>query len=146
MRTEQPKLYIKRLVETAKIPTRASLGSAGCDLYANEKKTILPLKNDLVATGISMKIPDGYYGRIAPRSGFSVKTGLLINAGVIDSDYRGEVKILFQNTKDYPIHIQVGERVAQLVLEKILLADIEEVADLDKTERGFNGFGSSGSY
>ena len=91
-----------------------------------------------------MKIPYGYYGRIAPRSGYSVKTGLMVNAGVIDSDYRGEVKILFQNTTNHPMDVQKGERVAQLILEKILLADIEEIDDLDQTERGEKGFGSSG--
>ena len=105
----------------------------------------MPHCNNLVPTGISMVIPTGYYGRVAPRSGVSVKTGLIVNAGVIDSDYRGEIKIVFQNPTEKYVDIKAGEKVAQLVIEKIALLDVKEVHSLDDTTRGSNGFGSTGN-
>ena len=144
------KLFVKRLVPDAILPTRGSKYAAGLDLYASETVCIptssLDESGRLVSTGISMVIPNGYYGRIAPRSGMSVKYGLVINAGVIDSDYRGEIKILFNNfTKsDVDVVIQWGDKVAQIIIEKIALLDVVDVDDLEDTERGSNGFGSTG--
>ena len=142
---EVNKLYVKLLTETATLPTRGSKYAAGLDLYASQTVSIMPFANNLVSTGISVTIPHGYYGRIAPRSGVSVKTGLIVNAGVIDSDYRGEIKILFQNpTREYK-DIKAGDKVAQLIIEKIALLEVEEVDSLEHTERGMNGFGSTGN-
>ena len=138
-------LFVKRLTETAKLPTRGSAEAAGLDLYADASVSVMPHCNNLVPTGISMVIPTGYYGRVAPRSGVSVKTGLIVNAGVIDSDYRGEIKIVFQNPTEKYVDIKAGEKVAQLVIEKIALLDVKEVHSLDDTTRGSNGFGSTGN-
>ncbi len=143
---EPSKLFVKRLSPTANLPIRGSKYAAGLDLFANETKTIQPNSSALISTGIGMVIPHGYYGRIAPRSGFSVKTGLMVNAGVIDSDYRGEVKILFANPTADSVQVNAGEKVAQIVVERIALLDVEEVENLDETERGANGFGSTGTF
>ena len=140
------KLFVKRLHENAVLPTRGSREAAGLDLYALQDTNIMPFSNNLVSTGISVMIPYGYYGRIAPRSGVSVKTGLLVNAGVIDSDYRGEIKILFQNPTNEHKEVKKGDRVAQLIIEKIALLDVQEVVMLSDTERGSNGFGSTDIY
>ena len=140
-------LFIKKLYSNSIIPTKGSSEAAGYDLYARIdglNNIIEPHSSLLVSTGVAMKIPFGYYGRIAPRSGFSVKTELIINAGVIDSDYRGEVKILFQNFTDKYISINNGDKVAQIIIEKIAHCDVLEVQDLDDTARGTNGFGSTG--
>ena len=141
-------LYIKKLYPNSIIPTKGSIDAAGYDLYTHfdTLNTIIdPHSSVLVSTGVAMKIPYGYYGRIAPRSGFSVRTGLIVNAGVIDSDYRGEVKILFQNHSDKYIAINNGEKVAQIIIEKIAHCNVVEVEDLDNTARGSNGFGSTDS-
>ena len=137
-------LLVKRLTKTATLPTRGSVQAAGLDLYADASVSIMPHCGNLVPTGISVVIPEGYYGRIAPRSGVSVKTGLIVNAGVIDSDYRGEIKIVFQNPTDKFVDLKAGEKVAQLIIEKIAILDVKEVESLDNTERGSNGFGSTG--
>jgi dUTP pyrophosphatase len=141
------KLLVKRLNADAILPTRGSRYAAGLDLYASETTCIatqcLNESGGLVSTGISMVIPHGYYGRIAPRSGFSVKYGLVINAGVIDSDYRGEIKILFNNFTKSNVVINKGDKIAQIIIEKISLLDVEEVDDLEDTERGDKGFGST---
>jgi dUTP pyrophosphatase len=141
---EPSQLFVKRLSPTANLPVRGSKYAAGLDLFADETKTIQAGSSGLISTGISMVIPHGYYGRIAPRSGFSVKTGLMVNAGVIDSDYRGEVKILFANPTINSVQVNSGEKVAQIVVERIALLDVEEVESLEESERGANGFGSTG--
>jgi dUTP pyrophosphatase len=139
------KLFVKRIIPESVLPTRGSKYAAGLDLYASETVCIETGSFDcLVSTGISMVIPHGYYGRIAPRSGFSVKYGLILNAGVIDSDYRGEIKILFNNFTKMDVVIQKGDKIAQIIIEKIALLDVEEVEHLDDTERGDKGFGSTG--
>jgi dUTP pyrophosphatase len=137
-------LYVKRLHDDAILPTRGTAHAAGLDLYALEECEVPPAGGVLVPTGLSLCIPEGLYGRIAPRSGFSVSTGLVVNAGVIDSDYRGEVKILFHNFTERPVKIFKGNRVAQLILEKIALLQVTEVLDLTQTDRGHGGFGSTG--
>jgi dUTP pyrophosphatase len=144
---EPTKLYVNRLSNTAKLPTRGSPSAAGLDLCADRAFTIKPMGIQLVTTGLTMVIPEGYYGRIAPRSGMSVKTGLIVNAGVIDSDYRGHVKVLFQNHTNNDVQINEGDKVAQIIIEKIALLEVEEVEELEELEntvRGTNGFGSTG--
>jgi dUTP pyrophosphatase len=133
-----------RLSEAAMLPTRGSVDAAGLDLYAVQECTIAPHSNALVGTGIAVEIPPGYYGRVAPRSGLSFKTSLIVNAGVIDADYRGEIKVVFNNFTDNEVKLFRGDRVAQLILERIGMFDVEDVTDLSTSERGENGFGSTG--
>ena len=142
---QQQTLRVKKLHPAARIPTRGSVSAAGLDLYALEEAVVLPQSSLLMPTGLSLEIPEGLYGRIAPRSGFSLHTGLVVNAGVIDSDYRGEVKIMFFNYLDHAVKLHQGMKVAQLILEKIAILPVEEVTDhLTETARGVGGFGSTG--
>ena len=141
-------LFVKRLSPQAKLPTKGSEGAAGYDLYATEYKRIAAHNHGLVGTGISMAIPYGYYGRIAARSGLSVKTGLMVNAGVIDSDYRGEIKVLFNNPTALDVEIQPGDKMAQIIMELIGDFDVEEITGKDElpaSDRGEKGFGSTGN-
>lgn len=125
-------------------PTRGSELSAGYDLYSYENGTVEPNSTKLFDTGISFRVPHGTYGRIAPRSGVS-KKGILINAGVIDEDYSGPVKIMVHNLSMSEYYdIKKGERIAQLILEQILTPEINIVETLEETVRGTNGFGSTG--
>ncbi|KAI0980200.1 hypothetical protein GJ496_008512 [Pomphorhynchus laevis] len=128
----------------ASAPVRGSCKSAGLDLSSVERVIILAGQRALIDTGICVAIPDGYYGRIAPRSGLAVKHGIDIGAGVIDSDYRGQIKILLFNHGDTDYIVDVGSRIAQLICEKIAIPELLEVSSLDDTSRGSKGFGSSG--
>jgi dUTP pyrophosphatase len=132
----------------AYVPTRQSKSAAGFDLYSSENTVVLSKERKLVNTDCIIKIPDGYYGRIAPRSGLAVKKCIDIGAGVIDSDYRGVVKILIINNGENAFHICKGDRIAQLVVEKIYTGEIEiiysEEHEMEETERGSGGFGSTG--
>lgn len=98
----------------------------------------------MVSSGISIAVPEGHYGRMAPRSGLAVKKFIDIGAGVIDCDYRGEIMILMFNFSNEDFEVKKGERVAQLIIEKISLPDVVQVENLDDTERGEGGFGSTG--
>ena len=124
-------------------PTRGSAGAAGYDLYANEDVTIGETEFTPVNTGVSVAIPPGYYGRIAPRSGLAAKHGIIIGGGVIDEDYRGELKVLIASITGFH-DVRKGERIAQLILEKITTPELEIVDSLDDTDRGSDGFGSTG--
>jgi dUTP pyrophosphatase len=135
---------VLRMVPEARLPTRGSEKAAGYDLYAAEDMTIKANGRGLVSTGIAMTIPDGYYGRIAPRSGLAVKHGLDVGAGVIDSDYSSCVKVLLFNHGEDDFKIDVGHRIAQLIIVKIVNPSIEEVQELVQTVRGSGGFGSTG--
>lgn len=134
-----------KLSESAKCPKRGTENSAGYDLYSTEAILIEPFSRNLVGTGIAIAIPSGYYGRIAPRSGLSVK-GIDIGAGVIDIDYRGEVKVLMINNSKQSFIVNAGDRIAQLLIEKITHPDFIEVdrENISDTSRGGNGFGSTG--
>lgn len=135
-----------RLKPQAKQPTRANKSDAGADLFALESTMIQPLERKMVATGIRLEIPEGYYGRIAPRSGLAVKSGIDVLAGVVDSGYRGEINVVLYNTdKSNTFFIEAGDRIAQLIIEKHYNLEFVEVAgDLSETTRGEGGFGSSG--
>ena len=112
-------MKIKLLATNAKAPVRANDCAAGYDLFSLYNYTLYPHQRLLVQTGIAMEIPDGYYGRIAPRSGWALKYGRDTLAGVIDSDYRGEVGVILYNTdKEIPFNIKMGDRIAQIVFEK----------------------------
>lgn len=142
---DQLKVYLRS--EKATTPTKGSALAAGYDLYASEDAVIPAQGQGLVATDISIIVPIGTYGRVAPRSGLAVKHGISTGAGVIDADYRGEVKIVLFNHSSKDFEIKSGDRIAQLVLEKIINADIVEITkeELDTTERGEGGFGSTGT-
>ena len=137
-------IKVKKLNELAKIPTRANKTDAGADLYSVDDISIGSHERVLVHTGISLEIPENHYGRIAPRSGLALKNGIDVLAGVIDSSYRGEIGVILYNTGDVPFEINKGDRIAQLIIEAYYSFDFIEVNDLDKTERGSGGFGSTG--
>ena len=141
-----PKLRIKKLIADAHLPVKGSEHAAGYDLMAVADTSIPAKGKGLVSTGIAMAIPIGNYGRIAPRSGLAAKNFIDVGAGVIDADYRGEVKVLLFNFADSDFAVKAGDRVAQLIIEKYTRTEIEEVTegDLDSTERGEGGFGSTG--
>jgi dUTP pyrophosphatase len=152
---------VKRLSETAKIPKRGSQHAAGYDLYADENTFVPAMQcemtyvnglqqykvyagSKLVSTNIAISIPHGYYARGASRSGLAVKNSIEVGAGVIDSDYRGEVKVLLRNHGASSFEIKQGDRIAQLIIEKIITPDPMEVEELSDTLRGAGGFGSTG--
>lgn len=138
------RLEFMRLHAGAKLPTRGSLYSAGLDLYAIESLSIPAHARASVRTGLAVSIPRGFYGRVAPRSGLAVRHGLDVLAGVIDSDYRGEIICALINHGDEAIEIEAGTRVAQLIIEAIATPQPVWSEDLSETERGAGGFGSTG--
>ena len=140
-------LPIKRLDPTVELPTYAYVGDAGLDLRANEDVVLNPFERRLIPTGLAIAIPDGYAGFVQPRSGLALKRGLSManTPGLIDAHYRGELKVCAVNLdSSEPIHIEKGERVAQLVIQKVPVVNLVEVDELDETDRGAGGFGSSG--
>ncbi|PNW71917.1 hypothetical protein CHLRE_16g667850v5 [Chlamydomonas reinhardtii] len=140
----EEKLLVKKLNDKATLPKRGSAGAAGYDL-ASAEDTVIPAKGKgIVKTGLSIRCPKGTYGRVAPRSGLAVKNFIDTGAGVVDEDYRGEVGVVLFNHSDVDFVVKVGDRVAQLVLERIATPDVEEVEELDATDRGANGYGSTG--
>ena len=140
-------VMIKRLDKSIELPSYAYTGDAGLDLRASESVTIEPLKRVLIPTGLAIAIPEGYAGFVQPRSGLALKLGLSIanTPGLIDSHYRGELKVCAVNLDNSrPIHIERGERIAQLVIQRVPVVQLLEVDELDQTDRGAGGFGSSG--
>jgi dUTP pyrophosphatase len=138
------RLEFMRLHADAKLPTRGSPHSAGLDLYSVEALTIPAHARAGVRTGLAVSIPRGFYGRVAPRSGLAIRHGLDVLAGVIDSDYRGEIICALINHGDEPLHIEAGERCAQLIIESIAMLEPAWSENLSETERGQGGFGSTG--
>lgn len=129
------------------MPHRAHRGDAGADLYAAENVTLAPGERALVGTGIALALPVGTVGLVHPRSGLAAKQGLSIvnTPGTIDADYRGEIKVCLVNLDPAtPIEITRGMRIAQLVIQKVELAEFVEVSELDETVRGDGGYGSTG--
>jgi dUTP pyrophosphatase len=150
-----------KLVKGAREPFQANDSDAGYDLFSTEYVTIEPFQRALVGTGITVEIPEGFYGRIAPRSGLAFKKGIDVMAGVIDSGYRGEIKILLINLNfegynltpdtfeamfgsNNKLDIKPGDRIAQLIIEKCHQGQWTEMTTLNNSERGQGGFGSSG--
>lgn len=129
------------------LPAYATPGAAGMDVVSAEDVTIQPGQRHPVATGFRVAIPEGYEIQVRPRSGLALKHGITVpnTPGTIDSDYRGELKVLLINHGSEPFEVVRGERVAQLVPAAVTLASFEEVDDLDDTERGAGGFGSTGT-
>ena len=138
------RLHFKRLHPEARLPTRGSARAAGLDLYAVEHLTIEPGGRAAVRTGIAVAVPPGFYGRVAPRSGLAVRHGIDVLAGVIDSDYRGEILCALVNHGREPFEIEPGARIAQLVVEAIATPEPAWAEDLEETDRGAGGFGSTG--
>ncbi|CAN6463324.1 unnamed protein product [Victoria cruziana] len=139
-----PSLRVKKLSPNAVLPARGSSLAAGYDL-SSAVETIVPARGKaLVATDLSIAIPEGTYARIAPRSGLAWKHSIDVGAGVIDADYRGPVGVILFNHSDSDFQVNTGDRIAQLILEKIVTPDVCEVEDLDSTARGVGGFGSTG--
>lgn len=137
-------LKIKKFVEDASVPFKAHADDAGYDLASVEAVAIPPGEWKLVSTGLGITVPEGTYGRIAPRSGVSTK-GIVINAGVIDRGYTGVVKCLMINLGKIPYEINKGDRICQLILEKIVCNCVIDVVDeLNISDRKDGGFGSSG--
>lgn len=140
-------LPIKRLDPSVELPSYAYSGDAGLDLRANEDVTLAPYERKLVSTGLAIAIPEGYAGFLQPRSGMALKRGLSLanTPGLIDAHYRGELKVIAVNLDAHKsIHIERGERIAQLVIQKVPVVNLVEVDELDETDRGAGGFGSSG--
>lgn len=135
---------IKRLEEDAQLPKYGRPGDAGMDVHAYESAILKPGERRILRTGIALAIPEGTVGLIWDRSGMAANHGIKTMAGVLDHTYRGELKIVLLNTHDEPHEIRKGDRVAQLLVQPIHTASIEEVSDLDETIRGDGRFGSSG--
>jgi dUTP pyrophosphatase len=138
------KLSIKRLSPDAVLPKYQTSGSAGFDLHAVDNYVLMPGETILIGTGLAFEFEQGYELQIRPRSGLSSKSKLRVLLGTIDSDYRGEVKVIIENIGHMVSIIDKGDRVAQAVLAPIVQAEIVEVEELGETERGSGGFGHSG--
>lgn len=138
------KLRVMMLSDKATKPTRGSSKAAGYDLSSAEDIVIPARGRGVVKTDLSIAIPEGTYARIAPRSGLAVKKGIDTGAGVIDEDYRGPVGVVLFNNSDDEFPVKQGDRIAQMILERILTPDVECVDSLDETARGANGYGSTG--
>jgi dUTP pyrophosphatase len=137
-------LGFKKLDERALLPSRGSALAAGLDLCSIEDLTIEPKQRQLARTGLAVAIPEGYYGRIAPRSGLALRTGLDVLSGVIDADYRGEIGCLLYNTGDETINLPAQSKICQLIIEKIITPEPVWANEIDETDRGSGGFGSTG--
>lgn len=144
----QIQVSIKRLDPSVELPSYAYTGDAGLDLRANETVDIPPFERVLIPTGLAIALPEGYAGFVQPRSGMALKRGLSIanTPGLIDAHYRGELKVIAINLDAHEaIHIERGERIAQLVIQEVPTVQLVEVDELDETDRGAGGFGSSGA-
>jgi dUTP pyrophosphatase len=147
--TDPIRIEIKRLPNGGglPLPAYATAGAAGMDVVAAEGLRLAPGARHAVATGFAIAIPEGYEVQVRPRSGLALKHGVtcLNTPGTIDHDYRGEVKVILANLGDEPFEIARGDRIAQLVPAPVQRATLDEVEELDDTERGSGGFGSTGT-
>ena len=154
-------LKVKRLTETARLPEKAFPTEAGYDVFADESVTIHNGETVAVSTGIALEIPDGYYGRLKARSGLTLNSALRVQEGTIDSSYRGEVKIiaeikpfasweaeeiLYHTQPSYAFTIEKGMKLAQLIIQPVPQFEIVEADELSESDRGANGFGSTGVW
>ena len=147
MSSDRLVLPIKRLDSEVVLPSYAYEGDAGLDLRANVDIDIAPFERKLIPTGLAVAIPEGFAGFVQPRSGLALKSGLSManTPGLIDAHYRGELKVIAVNLDaNEAIHISKGERIAQLVIQRVPVVSLMEVDELDETDRGTGGFGSSG--
>jgi dUTP pyrophosphatase len=137
-------LRFKQLDPRAVLPQRGSVLAAGLDVCGIEDVEIEPRQRVMARTGLAVAIPPGFYGRVAPRSGLAAKSGLDVLAGVIDSDYRGEICVVLYNTGDETIRLPAGSKICQLIIEQIITPEGAWATDLEETARGAGGFGSTG--
>lgn len=137
-------LYFKKMSDRATTPSRGSELAAGYDLYSAENVVIPKQGKALVKTDIAIALPEGCYGRVAPRSSLSWKHHIDVGAGVIDRDYRGNVGVVLFNLSQQDYKVQQGDRIAQLIVERISISPLVEVEELDDTARGTAGYGSTG--
>jgi deoxyuridine 5'-triphosphate nucleotidohydrolase len=139
-------MFVKKLSDKARTPTRGSDGAAGLDLFAAGGFTIPPMGRQLIPTDLSVSLPMGTYAHILPRSGLAWKHGIHVGAGVVDCDYRGNVSVLLFNLSSEPFEVNEGDRIAQMVIKPCVMIPVQETTeDLATTARGANGFGSTGS-
>jgi len=139
-------LKVKKLHPEAKLPTKGTSEAAGLDIYALELTELPPSKTTSVRTGIAVAIPDHYFMKFMEKSGIAYRTNLVIRAGVIDSDYRGELKVMYYNASESSAFFQAGEKCVQGVILPVVDMPVQEVNDLDYTERNDKGFGSTGRF
>ena len=140
----QVKIKIKKLRADAIIPHYNHDGDAGMDVYSVDDVILWPNEPVAVPTGISIELPKGYVSLIWDKSGLALKSGITTMAGVLDSNYRGEYKIVLFNTTNQYHYIKKGEKIAQILIQPIIQAEVEEVTELSETTRGSGGFGSTG--
>ena len=144
MKTDQGIVKVKRLCNNSRLPVRGTTSAAGYDLASAQNGVVPAHGKVLVKTGLSISMPTGYYGRIAPRSGLALKKFIDVGAGVVDEDYRGELGVVLFNFEDEEFKINMGDKIAQLIFEKIRTPEVVEVDSLEETGRGEKGFGSTG--
>ena len=137
-------LRVVRLRDGARLPTRGSNGAGGWDLYAVNDQVIRPNTRVSIPLGLSITVPDGTYGRLAGRSSVALRHGVFVTAGVIDRDYTGEISLLLFSIGTNPYIIKEGDRIGQLLIEKIAHVKLIECVELEETQRGCGGFGSTG--
>lgn len=137
-------IKVKKLEPKAIIPTRSNQSDAGWDLHSVSTRNLAPNQRVTYRTGISFEIPEGYVGLVWPRSGLAIKEGVDVLAGVVDSGYRGEVMICLLNTGIRHVEIKEGDRIAQILFQKVPECKLQEVEILQNSDRGTSGFGSSG--
>jgi deoxyuridine 5'-triphosphate nucleotidohydrolase len=138
------KILFKKIHPDAILPSRGSSESCGLDVCSVEDTVIQPAARKAVRTGFAVAVPSGFYGRLAPRSGLALKFGIDVLAGVIDADYRGEVLCLLVNLGEDAFQISAGDRIAQLIIEKVAIGEPLWTEELPATDRGAMGFGSTG--
>jgi dUTP pyrophosphatase len=138
------KVKMHRIDKTVDLPNYAKTGDAAFDLRSSEERTIEPGHKVIVKTGLRMAIPDGHVGLIWDRSGMAAKHGIHCLAGVIDSGYRGEIGVVLKHLGHEPFTLEKNMRIAQMLIQPVASANIEEVDDLDETDRSAGGFGSTG--
>ena len=141
---ELESLSFEKLDPNAVLPTRGSQSAAGLDLYSIEAITLNPNERRVIRTGLAVAIPEGYYGRVAPRSGLAIQKGVDVLAGVIDADYRGEIGCLLHNVGAERIDLPAQSKICQLIIEKIITPAAVWANRLSETGRGSGGFGSTG--
>jgi dUTP pyrophosphatase len=137
-------ISVQLLDNNAKVPTKANINDAGFDLYSVLDTVIPPKQRKTVRTGIAIQMPEHFAGLIWPRSGLSVKHGIDVLAGVVDSGYRGEIMVCLYNTSDEVVGINTGDRIAQIIFQEVPRVSMEVHETLGSSQRGDNGFGSSG--
>jgi dUTP pyrophosphatase len=139
---------VKRLNEEAKLPKKALPGDAGYDVFTNEQVALQPGERKLIGTGIKIAVPQGYEAQVRPKSGLAINYGITVlnTPGTIDPNYRGELKVILINLSDKEVKIEKGQKIAQIIFNKVETPEIIEVDELDETERNEKGFGSTGLH